>query len=293
MNKPQNQRIYKQQPSELNSTMNPLDLIAPSQTDTSLIPQISPVVTSQVVKRNPEVNNEIAKSTLNQINQISNQINNTPITNNNQTNSIDNTNNSSNTVNTNLINNGLTNSYNGSLGGNLYGGLSGYGNYGNSYGTGYGGYNGYGSMYGGYGGYGGMYGGYGSRGMYGRNPNENPDFFEKSFMVMEKLNFHIFNFCEMVRMMQNQTPAMLFLYDLMKKGLASSKNFFKNTAVQFISSSKIKLINTFLSIRKYIYEFFLEKDLSNEKLKNHIRILDMMIIALLISAVGGLFLKIY
>lgn len=186
------------------------------------------------------------------------------------------------------------NGYNGY--GSGYGGYNGYGGgYGSSFGS-LGGYssNGYGGGFGSYGGYGGRYGGYGGYGGYGNsmmgsgmmNGNQNPDFLDKCFFTIERMNFQLFHLCELARMIQQQSVSLTFLMEMSCKFYDIIKYVMKDKLYEYIVSFKSKTIEKIMKIREFLYDFLNNNTLKDDsKLKNEIKLLDKFLIFLLISGV--------
>lgn len=222
-----------------------------------------------------------------------NNINSTSITDANTTstalNSDNNTTSLNSTSNMNNYNSsGYGSSYGSSYGG--YGGMGGYG--GGMYGGGmYGGMGGYGGgMYGG-----GMYGGMGGYGMMGRgmmnDPNHQPDFLDKAFMSVERMNFQLFHLCELARMIHQQSAALTFLYEMIHKGYSAVKGYTFSGVKSLLSSIKNGTISRLVRMRNFIKEFLSKSDeLKDEKIKQQIKLLDrLLFITLIIAASGMLF----
>jgi hypothetical protein len=135
-----------------------------------------------------------------------------------------------------------------------------------------------GSMYGG--GYGGgMYGGRGNQ------ISENTDFLEKCFFTIERMNFQIFHLCELARMIHQQSTALAYLYDIIKKGYILINTYCKDKTLSLISTIKTKIKEKILSIRKQIKEFLSKSsELENSKIRRHIKVIDNILFILLIIA---------
>lgn len=200
-----------------------------------------------------------------------------------------------NDVNVNTINpmnqiNQLGSSYNGAYGGG-YGGAygSGYGSSYGGYGSGYGAYGGgYGPTYGGLGG--GFGGGYGSSfGSYGMRPQSNqPDFLDNCFFTIERMNFQLFHLCEMVRMIQQQSAALTFLYETVSKLYNWSKTFAKEKSTSAFNSLKSSFINRLTKIKNFLRDFLNTSELSpDSKLRQHIKLIDNILTILLLSAISS------
>lgn len=266
------------------STTNTTDLITPNadptasgilQTD-NRPPQVP------VVKRdtNPSlINDNYLNSTNANLNINSNNPSSDPTTN---------SSNALGTQNTNT--NTGTSLYGGGYGGYGMGGYGGYGGYGMSsyggYGSGYGmsGYGGHGM-----GGYGGMSGMYGNR--MGQGGQES--ILDQCFFIVERLNYQMFHFCEMTRMIQAQSASLTYFLEIMKKAYDWVKTFITNHTKSFINNTKLLLIQKLVKLKQNLKEFFTTKEVEDDKLKKHIKALDYMITILLVGAVAGLFLKVY
>jgi hypothetical protein len=281
--------------TQLNTVQNTTDLISPSA-DKPVLSRMnpSPLPSVPVVKRdsgndfntNANLLNNNMGSTMTQ---MENNQNLTP------------------TVSNQITSNDLPNSNN--LNSNLmsstspYGSYGGLGGYGSSYGGmgSYGGYGGYGmSSYGGMGGYGGSYGGYGGYGGYGMssisrfgNQNGEASILDNCFMIVERMNYQMYHFCEMTRMIQAQSASLAYFMEIMGKVYAWIKNFITTKSKSFYNSTKLKLVERLLKIKKKLKEFFSKEEVVDHKLKSQIKALDYVITILLVSAVAGIFLKVY
>lgn len=213
--------------------------------------------------------------------------------------------NQNNNLNNSLINNGSNNTYNGYSGYNSTGYGSNYGGYGNSmgvyggYGNSIGGYGGYGNSFSGYGGYSGYGGGYGSYGsgyggysnsMYGNqgimNRNQEPDFLDKCFFTIERMNFQLFHLCELARMIQQQSASLTFLMEMSYKLYDLIKYVLKEKLFEYIKHFKSKTIEKIIKIREFLSDFLNTNTLKEDsKLKNEIKLLDKFLIFLMISGV--------
>ena len=184
---------------------------------------------------------------------------------------------------------------------NPYGGgygssMGGYGGY-NSYGGGYGGLSNYGG-YGGYSGLGGV-GGYGSMGIgsgmglpYNRmNQNEDPGILDKCFVVIERMNYQMYHFCEMARMIQAQSASLAYFMEILIKVYKWLKEYVTNNSKSFYTKSKLLLIEKLIKIKQILKEFFVKTDLEENKIKSQIKVLDYIISVLLITAISGLAFK--
>lgn len=172
--------------------------------------------------------------------------------------------------------------YNSSGYGSMYGGMGG------GYGMGMGGYGSYGGMYGGMGGgYGigmGM-GGYGMRPMMNQN---DPDFLDRCFQTIERMNFQLFHLCELARMIQQQSAALTFLYEMISKVYSVVKTYAKENMISLFSSIKNGTISKLIRLREIVTEFLnTSPSTEDSKLKKHLKILDKMLIVLLTISVAG------
>lgn len=173
--------------------------------------------------------------------------------------------------------NGYNSMYNGGYGGNMYG--SGFGN--SMYGGGFGN-----SMYGG--GFGGnMFGYRGNMGIYNNDPNGyQPDLLDRCFMSIERMNFQLYHLCELARMIQQQSNALCFLYEIICKGYKMFQDYLYDRLKQLYIKIKIYLFNKIAQIRQSIKEFFIINNdkLDSYKVKNQIKIIDkILLIALIFS----------
>jgi len=91
----------------------------------------------------------------------------------------------------------------------------------------------------------------------------------------------------MTRMIQQQSSSLQFFFDLCKSGYTKTKDFFVNNTVSFLSETKLKLINKYISMKEKIKEFFDKDNSDNEKLKSHIRYIDMFLTVLIIATFLG------
>ena len=57
------------------------------------------------------------------------------------------------------------------------------------------------------------------------NPNEQGTVLDQCFFIVEKLNYQMFHFCEMTRMIQAQSASLAYFLEIMKKVYTWSKNF--------------------------------------------------------------------
>jgi hypothetical protein len=283
-------KVWERQQSQINSTSNPIDLITPNNIDSVNTMGMNPLPpikkASSMVNPPSQMPNTMGSSDVNS-NQIAGGVG--------DTGGVTNT----------LTNNQNANSALGTYGNNHYG--SSYGNtYGSSYGAGYGGYGGMGSMYGGYGGMSSMYGGYGMSGMggmygggmmggYGMNGRmgNGEGMLDKVFMVVERLNFQMYHFCEMTRMIQAQSASLAFFFELCLKAYEWVKTNVGGRMKSFASETKLKLIEKLFKLKSAIKEFFNKGEIEDKKLKSHIKALDYIITILIVMAVSGIFLKIY
>jgi hypothetical protein len=277
---------WAKQSTQLNTVNNTTDLITPTAEKPILTRNMNSIPSVPVVKRDPSppVNTSIIPNSNipNPLTQES--VNNTISTSTTESSGLPITNNTNN-----MLQN-QTNPF-GSSYGSSYG--TSYGGYGSSYGgygSSYGGYGGYGSSYGGmYGGYGGMYGGMNRFGM--QNGQEN--LLDKCFMVVERMNYQMFHFCEMARMIQAQSASLAYFLEILGKGYEWIKTFITTKSKNFYDKSKLALIERLIKIKKYLKEFFSRQEVEDSKLKSHIKALDYIISILLISALAGLLLKVY
>lgn len=286
MNKP-----WSKTSTQLNTVQNTTDLISQSA-DKPVLSRInpSPLPSVPLVKRdlNSDFNsNSISNngSTTTQIN--SNQLSTPTVSNQITSGDL----NLSSNMNSNLMSS--TSPY-----GSSYGGMGGYGSSYGNYGSSLGGY---GSSYGGYGGYGyggmssfGGYGGYGmsSMGRFG-NQNGQEGFLDNCFMIVERMNYQMYHFCEMTRMIQAQSESLAYFMEIMKKIYSWLKNFITTKSKSFYNSAKLKIVERLLKIKQKLKEFFSKEEIEDHKLKSQIKALDYIITILLVSAVAGLFLKVY
>lgn len=107
------------------------------------------------------------------------------------------------------------------------------------------------------------------------------------------MNYQMFHFCEMTRMIQAQSASLAYFIEIMTKVYGWIKTFISTNSKAFISKSKLFIIQKLVKIKMYLKEFFGNKDIEDKKLKSHIKVLDYMITLLLITTVAGLFLKVY
>lgn len=170
--------------------------------------------------------------------------------------------------------------YNSSGYGSMYGGMGG------GYGMGMGGYGSYGGMYGGMGGgYGMGMGGYGMRPMMNQN---DPDFLDRCFQTIERMNFQLFHLCELARMIQQQSAALTFLYEMISKVYSVVKTYAKENMISLFSSIKNGTISKLIRLREIVTEFLnTSPSTEDSKLKKHLKILDKMLIVLLTISVAG------
>lgn len=233
---------------------------------------------------NLSIGNQQQNNNNSQITQNSSNINeNSSVTTHDLTNSIN-----SNNYNNNSI--GLTNN-NGMYGmgyGGGYGNYSGYGGYG-------GGYGGYGGSCGGYGGYGmnNYYGGMGGMGGFGPRPfggtNSQPDFLDKCFFTIERMNFQLFHLCELARMIQQQSSALAFLYEMLSKFFGFLRVYAKDKSIEIFSELKNSTFQKINNLRNFIKDFLnTNSQTEDSKLRSHIKMLDKMLIFLLISGLIAL-----
>ena len=180
--------------------------------------------------------------------------------------------------------NNQVNNYSSGYGASGYGG-SGYGIGG--YGMGGYGMNGYGMGMGGYGMGMGSYG-MGGVGMMGRDSN---DSLSKYFMLLERLNFHLFHLCEMVRMMQNQSEAIKFLFDMVKKAVIFGKDCILVHSVDIFNYLKHKIMSIFSTIKGIIVQYLFTNDLNPEELKAQLNVINYLIRGLVVLAVASVFLR--
>jgi hypothetical protein len=183
--------------------------------------------------------------------------------------------------------------YGGGMNSSLYGG-----GYGNTYGGGYGGM---GMGVGGYGmgmgmsGYGGYNMGMGGMGMgmgRGMSDPNNPDFLDKCFFTIEKMNFQIFHLCELARMIHQQSTALYFLYDIVKKGYSTVNTYAKDKIKLIFFSLKNYGIDKIIKLKKFTKEFLSKSEnLEDNKIRNHIKLLDKLLIFMLILASSTVIIK--
>ena len=112
-------------------------------------------------------------------------------------------------------------------------------------------------------------------------------------MIVERMNYQMYHFCEMTRMIQAQSASLAYFMEIMGKIYSWVKNFIMTNSKSFYNNTKIKLIERFLKIKLVIKEFFSKNEVEDHKLKSQIKALDYIITILLISAVAGIFLKVY
>ena len=257
-------KAWKHQPSEVNSNNI---IISPLNDGSDSLP---------LVKTNVPVKKD---SNLGNINQPINEIS-------NNDNSYGNDNNFGGIGNNNI--GGMNNNLYGGMNNSLYGGGYGNSNFGGGYGMGMGGYGmGMGMGMGGYGGYG-MGMGMG-RGM--SDPN-NPDFLDKCFFTIEKMNFQIFHLCELARMIHQQSTALLFLYDIIKKGYSTVNTYAKDKIRSIFSSLKNYGIDKIIRLKQFTKEFLSKSEnLEDNKIRSHIKILDKLLIFMLILASSTIIVK--
>lgn len=159
--------------------------------------------------------------------------------------------------------------------GNPYGG--GTGLYGGSIG-------GYGGLYNGLGGYGNGYSGYGG---YGMNiPGRTETFFDKIFMTVERANYQMFHLCEMIKMIQHQTPTIKYFYEL----LTRAYYYFFDKSKEVYEKAKILLL---LLSKIMAFQSLSHQSQSQESLTKEIKVLDYLIKGILITCLSGILIKLY
>lgn len=153
---------------------------------------------------------------------------------------------------------------------------------GNPYGGGIGlyggGIGGYGGLYNGLGGYGGN-----SFGGFGMNiPGRTDTFFDKLFMTVERANYQMFHLCEMIKMIQHQTPTIKYFYQLLTEAyyyfLAKSKEAYQK------AKNTLCLLSQIISIRPHE---------QSESLIKEIKVLDFLVKSILITCLSGIVIKLY
>ncbi len=278
-------KAWKNVPSELNSGGNN---ITPLKDINEAMPSAKVNIP---IKKDSNINNSTGNSTFNNLTgpaEINNTLNSTQ--DNSHINQIDsnigNSMSNSNPLGMNSYGNGI-NSFGSGYG--MGGSYGGYGMGGGSYGMG----GGYGM--GGFGGYG-MSGGYGMGGSYGmpgmnKDPN-NPDFLDKCFYSIERMNFQLFHLCELARMIHQQSTALAYLFDLFKKGYSLVNNFAKDKIMSLIYTIKKYSIDKIIQLKKFTKEF-LNKSNNQEDttLKSHIKLLDRALFILIIISSSTLIAK--
>ena len=106
---------------------------------------------------------------------------------------------------------------------------------------------------------------FGMAGMYmmgGQN-----SFFDKLFMTLERANYQMFHLCEMIKLIKNQKPTIIFFKSL----IISSFKAIKQKYYEIIKTIKDYFINL-----KDIFSFNNDK-YNEEDLKNHIKFIDYVI----------------
>lgn len=272
-------KAWERSPSQLNSTLNPADLITPS---TNVETPITPLTKNTpslvpVVKMNSSPN-QIANVGLENINE--NKVSITSPTTPQSTINTSMTN--QNTVQNTLANpySSYSSPYGGGYGSGLYGGYGGsYGGYGGSYGMGYG-----------MGGMGGM--GMGMYSQYGRMNNPNGgDFLDKCFMAVERMNYQMYHFCEMTRMIQAQSTSLVYFLEIMTKAYNWVKMFIQTKSKSIYDSTKLSIITKCTKMKQIIKEFLSRETIEDDKLRKQIKILDYILGVLITMAVAGLIFK--
>ena len=89
-------------------------------------------------------------------------------------------------------------------------------------------------------------------------------FFDKLFMTLERANYQMFHLCEMIKLIKNQKPTIIFFKSL----IISAFKAIKQKYYEIIQMIKEYFINL-----KNIFTFNNDK-FNDEDLKNHIKIID-------------------
>ena len=89
-------------------------------------------------------------------------------------------------------------------------------------------------------------------------------FFDKLFMTLERANYQMFHLCEMIKLIKNQKPTIIFFKSL----IISTFKAIKQKYYEIIQMIKEYFINL-----KNIFTFNNDK-YNEEDLKNHIKIID-------------------
>ena len=94
--------------------------------------------------------------------------------------------------------------------------------------------------------------------------NDQNKFFDKLFMILERANYQMFHLCEMIKLIKNQKPTIIFFKSL----IISTFKAIKQKYYEIIQMIKEYFINL-----KNIFTFNNDK-YNEEDLKNHIKIID-------------------
>ena len=89
-------------------------------------------------------------------------------------------------------------------------------------------------------------------------------FFDKLFMTLERANYQMFHLCEMIKLIKNQKPTIIFFKSL----IISAFKAIKQKYYEIIQMIKEYFINL-----KNIFTFNNDK-FNDEDLKSHIKIID-------------------
>merc|ERR1712032_150292 len=114
-------------------------------------------------------------------------------------------------------------------------------------------------------------GGYGMGGMRGNGQEES--LFDRVFMVVERMNYQIYHFCQMATMIQAQSASLAFFFETVMKIYRWLKEFVMKHANNTYTSTKLY----FLKKLQEIKTFFL----------NLINFIDRMIKYLVISSTAA------
>ena len=96
-------------------------------------------------------------------------------------------------------------------------------------------------------------------------------FFDKLFITLERANYQMFHLCEMIKLIKNQKPTIIFFKSL----IISSFKAIKQKYYEIIQMIKDYFVNL-----KNIFTFYNDK-YNEEDLKNHIKVIDYVIKILL------------